>query len=68
MLGIPVSGTSEATNFWISFWAALYSGAIYSILTGMIVGIAICRIQLGSESRRKKYESERISAIEQFNS
>lgn len=66
MLGIPETGTPEFTTFSISFWAALYSGLIYSLFTGIIVGFVVWRMQVVAERRAQKnrYEEDLIKLKE----
>jgi hypothetical protein len=59
MLGIPSIGTTEYDSFVASFWSALYSGFIYSIITGILVGLAIWKIQITRDIRIKRNENEK---------
>lgn len=59
MLGIPSVGTPDYNSFVTSFWSALYSGFIYSIITGILVGLAIWKIQLSRDRRLKRNENEK---------
>lgn len=54
MIGIPPSGTPASDVFWASFWPALYSGFLYSILTGLTVGIAVLIVQRYAERQLAK--------------
>ncbi|HHV17233.1 MAG TPA: hypothetical protein GXX58_11805 [Gelria sp.] len=63
MPGIPPSGTPEAVAFSISFWSALYSGAIYSVITGLIVGLLMWFIQVWAEARRLRHDYSREVGI-----
>ena len=59
MLGISPSGKPEAAVFWASFWPALYSGALYSIVTGLVVGLAVLMVQKAAESRQARRDYKR---------
>jgi len=61
--GIPSDGTPEAVAFWISFWAAMYSGILYSIGTGLFVGLAVWFVQLKVEKQRMRNGFDRELAI-----
>jgi len=58
MIGIPPSGTTEFASFSVSFWAGLYSGAIYSLFTGVLVGFAVWGAQLVADNRRERRAHE----------
>jgi hypothetical protein len=59
MPGIPYSGTPQAEAFWISFWAALCSGLIYSLVTGFIVSLGVWFVQSRIERKRVRLQFER---------
>lgn len=66
MIGIPPSGTTEFVSFSVSFWAGLYSGAIYSLFTGVLVGFAVWGAQLIADNRReKRTHKEEIELLRQ---
>lgn len=58
MFGIPPENTPEFISFSVSFWAALYSGLIYSLFTGIIVGLVIWAMQIKAEKRFQKQKFE----------
>ena len=58
MIGIPAENTPEYLSFSVSFWAALYSGLIYSLFTGTIVGLVIWTLQIKAEKRAQKQKFE----------
>lgn len=62
MLGIPIEG-QDVNNFWVSFWASLSSGVIYSIFTGIIVGLTVWWVQRIYENRRLLQEYKRELSV-----
>lgn len=66
MIGIPPAGTPEFDTFSISFWAALYSGLIYSFFTGIIVGLVVWGLQKHAEKRAlcKIYDAELLRLLD----
>lgn len=68
MIGIPPINTPDFNTFSISFWAALYSGLIYSLFTGIIVGLVIWSLQRLSEKRlqHQKYEEDFLKVEEKL--
>lgn len=62
-MGIPPGGTEASNGFWAAFWPALYSGALYSVITGLIVGLVITWNQRLLETRRSRRLYEREISI-----
>jgi hypothetical protein len=50
---------AETVGFWDAFWPTLAAGVIASLLTGLIVGLAIWRVQQASDERRYEHEARR---------
>jgi len=46
------STPSNWDQFLVSFWASLISGAIYSAIIGIVIGVALFKIQTSSDARR----------------
>lgn len=61
--GVPSPGTRDYVAFSASFWAALYSGFVYSIFTGLFTGIAILVVQRSLDRRRFVRDLEREVAM-----
>jgi hypothetical protein len=57
--GMGRAGTPEASAFDASFWPGLYSGAAYSVITGLVVGLIIWGVQLIADQRRMEATLER---------
>ena len=58
MIGIPPENTPEYVSFLVSFWAALYSGFIYSLFTGITVGLVVWGLQIKAEHRAQNQKFE----------
>ena len=56
--GVPPVGSLERVAFFSAFWPALYSGIIYSLVTGIVVGLAVWSAQLLIDRRRVRREYE----------
>jgi hypothetical protein len=58
--GVPDPTSEHWSDFSTSFWAATYSGILYSIFTGIIVGLVLWISQTSIEERRLKqqYQAE----------
>jgi len=58
--GIPTYGTKAYNSFLISFVSGTYSGFLYSIFTGVIVGVILLIAQWKTDSRiaRRGYQRE----------
>ncbi len=52
-------GITNWSEFWISFWSALFAGAIDSLLIGFIVGVMILFFQWRIDKRRLRQQYER---------
>lgn len=64
MLGSEVqimsfSSAVSDPSFGVAFWAALLSGLVYSVITGLLVGVVIWRLPLARERRDLRHEAER---------
>jgi hypothetical protein len=57
--GVPGPGDPNYTAFSISFWAAIYSGLIYSVVTGLVVGGVVLWVQRAIDDRRFRHGCER---------
>lgn len=57
--GLPSLGTPDEAAYRVAFWSALHAGTVCGIITGLIVGLAIWRIQAHFEERRTHADYER---------
>ncbi|HWC73518.1 MAG TPA: hypothetical protein VG454_06235 [Gemmatimonadales bacterium] len=68
--GVPSPNTASSDQFQLSFWASLYSGVVYSLLTGIFVGLAVWWVQKSVDELRTRamYRGELMMFRQQVSS
>jgi len=63
MPGVPSVHDPNYPVFWMSFWVAVYSGFVYSVFTGVFVGLAMLVVQQRVDKARAQRDMERDVAL-----